>query len=381
MDYRIGKLKDFIYLIKDLKVKQNSIIGGEVFRLDAAGVSLVEQETYSGRFKFNSTITCMLTRLFDDSFFRESNYAVVVEDDLGNQFLIGEEFDTLFDYELTITDLISAKLTFTRQSNYPVKKLSNKIVQTNTTECRYSGLGIKELYVGDEKIDYLTIEFIKNYVGEIKLTFTDYLDKPYDFIKFPNNIYDVKLVTYEGDVFAYSLFPSYSVNGVIVSYTLTTSNPSSGFSGNSGQSLVLYRWVTVEGYICNGFNKYTKENREQYVNGAWKGLNEFRAGQLIEENSSECGQSTQTYRWITDGEICGGVHKYVKEKQQILREGEWTDTGKFRQGALIEANSIDCGYMVVEWREVPLEYICDEYEPIVTWKALEDQFYCEVKTI
>ena len=129
MDYRIGKLKDFIYLIKDLKVKQNSIIGGEVFRLDATSVSLVEQETYSGRFKFNSTITCMLTRLFDDSFFRESNYAVVVEDDLGNQFLIGEEFDTLFDYELTITDLISAKLTFTRQSNYPVKNKFSKKLQ------------------------------------------------------------------------------------------------------------------------------------------------------------------------------------------------------------------------------------------------------------
>ena len=79
--------------------------------------------------------------------------------------------------------------------------------------------------------------------------------------------------------------------------------------------------------------------------------------------------------------MCGGIHKYVKEKQQILQGINWVDTGKFRQGALIEANSYDCGYMQIEWREVPGEYICEEYDRIVTWKPLEDQYYCEVKTI
>ena len=73
---------------------------------------------------------------------------------------------------------------------------------------------------------------------------------------------------------------------------------------------------------------------------------------LIEVNSEDCGYTgsgqTIEYRWVTvQGDyICSGTTKYSKEKEQeSIDGGPWTDTGQYRAGDIIETQSTDCGYI------------------------------------
>lgn len=54
-------------------------------------------------------------------------------------------------------------------------------------------------------------------------------------------------------------------------------------------------------------------------------------------------------RWIdvTDETVCVGTNKCKKQKEQTSSDGgsTWTDTGNTRAGEVIEADSIDCGYI------------------------------------
>jgi hypothetical protein len=69
--YKVGKLKNFIYLIKDLKYRvvgyKVYITSGEVYKLDANLVTFTETESYAGRFKFTTTVTATLNRIYNDS--------------------------------------------------------------------------------------------------------------------------------------------------------------------------------------------------------------------------------------------------------------------------------------------------------------------------
>jgi len=69
--YKVGKLKNFIYLIKDLKYRvvdyKVYITSGEVYKLDANLVTFAETESYADRFKFTTTVTATLNRIYNDS--------------------------------------------------------------------------------------------------------------------------------------------------------------------------------------------------------------------------------------------------------------------------------------------------------------------------
>ena len=82
--YKIGKLKNFIYLVKDLVYRTIDykvyITSGQVSRLDANLITLNETESYSGRFKFTTTVNCKLNRVFDDSFVKSNQFKIIVED-------------------------------------------------------------------------------------------------------------------------------------------------------------------------------------------------------------------------------------------------------------------------------------------------------------
>ena len=70
-NYKVGKLKNFIYLIKNLKYRVSGykvyITSGEVYKLDANLVTFNETESYADRFKFTTTVTATLNRIFNDS--------------------------------------------------------------------------------------------------------------------------------------------------------------------------------------------------------------------------------------------------------------------------------------------------------------------------
>ena len=126
------------------------------------------------------------------------------------------------------------------------------------------------------------------------------------------------------------------------------------------------RWVE-DGTMCDGYNKYVKE-KKQISNDSgetWVDVDpeETRKGDLIELNSTDCGYvpPMATYQWVEDGFTCDeNYSKYVQEKRQVSFDGgeTWADVEPLetRVGALIEENSVDCGYVppiepIYKWEE------------------------------
>ena len=111
-----------------------------------------------------------------------------------------------------------------------------------------------------------------------------------------------------------------------------------------------YRWVVVDGQTeCVGYDKYSVEKKQQSVDGGttWTDVSplETRAGEVIEENSADCGYNEPQYTWTKPAIICIGYDKYEQSKEQVSYDGgnTWEDTGKTID-TLIEENSADCGY-------------------------------------
>ena len=137
---------------------------------------------------------------------------------------------------------------------------------------------------------------------------------------------------------------------------------------------IQYRWVDIEQTMCNGYDKYSMQKQQQSTDGGvtWTDTGNTRQGTLIEANSVDCGYKT-LYQWVTvqNEYICNGYDKYVKEKQQKSTDNgvTWTDTGATRQGNVIELNSEDCGYVVNKrWITVEGEYICNGHNKYVKEK-------------
>lgn len=407
-NYKVGKLKNFIYLIKNLKYRVSGykvyITSGEVYKLDANLVTFNETESYADRFKFTTTVTATLNRIFNDSSIRQNNYKVVVEDTKGQQYIVSPEFNAHFTGEYTINNEgIAYTLTFTTQSNIPTRILQSKIIANNDTPpCSYNGIGIKQLFVGTnngwKEINILTAEYQKVFNGsydQIQITFSYPIeddDFHYQLISFPQNRWDVKIKTANDEIIEYSLFPQYTrqtaEEGGTDKFTIVMKGVAgSNLKGTTTQQ-PQYRWVPTEEYICDGFNKYVKEKQEELVNNEWVATDKFRKGALIETSCVDCGYSIQTiYRWVTldltEEYECVGFDKHYKQKQQKSDDNgkTWTDTGVTRVGDLVQADSKDCGYVLTEWKEVKGEFICEEYDPSVTWVLLADEFYCNLKPL
>lgn len=107
----------------------------------------------------------------------------------------------------------------------------------------------------------------------------------------------------------------------------------------------------------------------------------YKAGELIEKNSPDCGGVNRLYRWyaLPDEFICDGYNKYYKEVYQISTDEGFTWENvkplQTRTGQLIEANSIDCGYGIT-WELVDDEYICEETSLTETWTIIPNEYQC-----
>lgn len=120
------------------------------------------------------------------------------------------------------------------------------------------------------------------------------------------------------------------------------------------------RWVE-DGYMCDGYSKYKRLRK--YIsddNVQWYETNTYKRGDLIEDNSFDCGYipTENYYEWRVEGTMCDGFNKYNRERKYISSDGNrWFQTDIYRRGSLIESNSTDCGY-------VPrIEY---EYQWVIT---------------
>ena len=138
------------------------------------------------------------------------------------------------------------------------------------------------------------------------------------------------------------------------------------------------------------YDKYQKL-KLQYTYGpgdAWVDVKppRYKAGELIEKNSPDCGGVNRLYRWyaLPDEFICDGYNKYYKEVYQISTDEGFTWENvkplQTRTGQLIEENSIDCGYGIT-WELVEDEYICEETEMEEKWVTMIGEYTCEGETM
>lgn len=118
----------------------------------------------------------------------------------------------------------------------------------------------------------------------------------------------------------------------------------------------------------SGFCKYYRQKRQvSYDNGVtWQDVipMEYRRGGLYESDSADCGYGDVT-RWviITGDYLCDGTDKYQKMQKQISYDGgsTWQNVSpaEYQKGALIEADSTDCGAVTIyDW--IVDGYICEE---------------------
>ena len=119
-------------------------------------------------------------------------------------------------------------------------------------------------------------------------------------------------------------------------------------SAECGYVEVQERWVEVQGeYVCDGYTKYKKEIRQTSTDGeTWVDTTETRAGAFVENNSQYCGYTELTTQWVEDGNyVCDCFDKYAQEKEQVQVNGQWVDNGNTRKGSrVIQQNSPDCGF-------------------------------------
>lgn len=132
-------------------------------------------------------------------------------------------------------------------------------------------------------------------------------------------------------------------------------------------------------------DKYQKLKLQYSHNGTyWADVEppQYKMGDLIEENSPDCGGVQKIYRWyaLPDEYICDGYNKYYKEVYQVSTDEGFTwknvSPEQSRTGQLIENNSIDCGYGIT-WELVQDEYLCEQLATEEQWVVIPDEYVCE----
>ncbi len=104
----------------------------------------------------------------------------------------------------------------------------------------------------------------------------------------------------------------------------------------SGTPITIeYRWVTVSGqYTCSGYDKYTKEQKQQSTDGGttWTNVSpaEYRQGStLIETNSVDCGYTPPSYK-LTGTLVNNQQVTVACNQSSTLTSGETATTSKYK---------------------------------------------------
>ena len=140
----------------------------------------------------------------------------------------------------------------------------------------------------------------------------------------------------------------------------------------------LYRWITLSGdtdYICQNFNKYEKQQKQysEDSGATWVDFRPpiYRAGELIEAESEDCGYVPRDYRWINiDPRVdyyCVETTKYYKQKRQYSEDGiHWIDVipYEYKRGDIAEEKSTDCGYIEPQYREISGDPYCNGVDKV-----------------
>lgn len=114
----------------------------------------------------------------------------------------------------------------------------------------------------------------------------------------------------------------------------------------------LYRWETLDpmvDYFCQGGSKYYKERKQVSFDSGetWYDTSDYRMGDKTDCFSRECGwDGSVNTRWVdTDGFLCNGYDKYSRKKEQVSYDGglSWNDiSGSTQLNEFVERFSSDC---------------------------------------
>lgn len=162
--YKIGKLKDFIYVVNDEIFDKIQIVGNgaivqrpfKLTKLNGSNVQLKEQQSVNENLRFTKNVQITIDGYFNaQKFFRyRGEPVVIVENQEGTRFLVNPEYTADIEYTFTLNSTqCQTVVEFDNISNLPVLELFDKnpsvfdyAININK-ECKYRLGGVKDFQV------------------------------------------------------------------------------------------------------------------------------------------------------------------------------------------------------------------------------------------
>lgn len=293
-DYHNFELKDKIYLIPESALKiiytdgyNEAVFTGDdsnVTILEGYDISFQEESSFDERFEFVRTLSIKVDgyKTFNDLNYR---YMVIIETKDGEFYIVNSDFQSFVTHTYTLTNgTNSTEFVFSSQSNIPTIKLTG-FEPNVVNSCKgYSFPKVKNIFLTEyentslstwnkkliNKVDLSEIKPLPDSVslteefdGE-KYTVTLGFDIPMRYFK---NDWHIKLLQFEENKYGgyiqledgkivfvgynTGLFPSYTINGDLISVRLTeTSIRGISYGGDYRIVEPIYRWVQTDNKIC-----------------------------------------------------------------------------------------------------------------------------------
>lgn len=155
--YKIGKLKDFIYIgdssiFDSIQITDGAAIVKEPFKLTklyGSNVQLKEQQSTNENLRFTKNVQITVDGYYNAAKEITSNPIVIVENKEGTRFIVNPEFGCDIEYTFTLNSTqCQTVLEFDNISNLPVLELVGKFGITYQKEnCKYKLGGVKDFQV------------------------------------------------------------------------------------------------------------------------------------------------------------------------------------------------------------------------------------------
>lgn len=460
--YELGGLLPKIYLVhknalklskkaKGLEVSVVSRNDGDIYCVEGQLCTYKQDETYNGKYRFNSTLELTINELYREPFLyglrtlRTNEYYIIIEDKKGVQYLINPELYTKMSYEYSFSDTSGNNnhiiITYNNLSNYPLlifeenisdnKSLLNKQCEYNYGQAyellmfdhkdlkvKDDGVKVDEMYI-ENVDDICEIDFMKesfslteSYDGKTFITslafnipLNDQYGWAYRLLEFKDNKYAAILRTTNDNYIIVGvergLFPSYTIetseDDNVPNMVKVVFEQRSQYPILYTDEITQYRWVESEP-LCFGFDRYqmlVKEKSEDWGE-TWVVVDPIvkKKGKIIESDSEACKE----YQWVEDGEycdidnityikwenvdgfICEGGNKYHKTRRYVSEDGKsFSPSDEYGRGELIEEDSKECQYVAVRWIDDD-DYECYEVnEEYTRW--IDNEEICSGVTL
>lgn len=272
-EYKLGNLKPVVYLLPKATTrilytidghngKVSQIIASQCIKLETVSTKFEVSESVDTRLNFDSTVTINLREKWGDTWvvllnrMRFQDYYVVVEDNMGSQFIQTPEFTSQFTYTYNFNtssnNSHNAEIKFKCSSNNPALYVEQNVYGTETIgqDCKYQDGGVTNLWMtpydyafanpdedgrfteitctGGEAMhqvdfDPQSFQFRQQYDGrsyQERLQFTIPFEKfmhywHYNLVEFMQNRYAIAFNTTQGNYiaagFEFGFSPSYTI--------------------------------------------------------------------------------------------------------------------------------------------------------------------------